>query len=67
MASDKNWIPMKWPCGPLVIAQRSKSQSLDAEVKETLAAWALPASLDMLKGTAINCLIVDWAEGGPQD
>ncbi len=67
MALDKNWIPMKWPCGPLVVARRGKSQSLEAEVKETLEAWALPASLEILKGTPVNCLIVEWADGGPQD
>ncbi len=67
MALDRNWIPMKWPCGPLAITRRSKSPGLDAEVNDTLTAWALPASLEILKGTPINCLIVDWAEGGPQD
>ncbi len=67
MGLDKNWIPMKWPCGPLVIAQRSKSQTLLAGVEESLEAWARPASLEMLKGTPVNCLIVDWAAGSPQD
>ncbi len=67
MALDKNWIPMNWPCGPLPIAQQSKSQSRAADVKESLEAWALPASLEILKGTPVNCLIVDWATGASQD
>jgi len=58
---------MKWPCGPLEIARRTKSGSVNADVKETLEAWVQPSVLEMLKGTPINCLIVDWADGGPED
>jgi len=29
--------------------------------------WVLPASLQMLKGSSINCLIVDWATGSAAD
>jgi len=31
------------------------------------AAWGRPSALELLKGTPINCLIVDWAHGGPED
>ncbi len=58
---------MKWPCGPLEIARRSQSQSINADLKETLEAWGQPSTLELLKGTPINCLIVDWAYGEPDD
>ena len=67
MNLDTKWVPMKWPCGPLQWARRSKSQSVNSELKETLTAWAQPAALDLLKGTPVNCLVVEWAGGGPED
>ena len=67
MNLDSNWVPMKWPCGPLEIARRNKSGSINADLKEMLEAWGQPAALELLKGTPINCLIVDWAYGGPED
>jgi hypothetical protein len=67
MNLDLKWVPMKWPCGPLEIARRNKSQSINADVKETLEAWGQPSALELLKGTPINCLVVDWAYGEPED
>jgi len=67
MNLDPKWVPMKWPCGPLAWARRNKSKSGGAELKETLAAWAQPAALDLLKGTPVNCLVVEWADGAPED
>ena len=67
MNLDSKWVPMKWPCGPLEIARRSKSRSFNADLKEMLEAWGQPSALELLKGTPINCLIVDWAYGGPED
>lgn len=67
MNLDPNWVPMKWPCGPLEWARRNKSKSAKAELKDTLDAWAQPAALDLLKGTPVNCLVVEWAAGGAED
>ncbi len=67
MIVDRNWVPMKWPCGPLEIARRKKSGSTDADLKDTLEAWVRPSALEWLKGTPINCLIVEWADGRPED
>jgi hypothetical protein len=67
MDLDPKWVPMKWPCGPLEWARRSKSKNVGADLKETLDAWAQPAALDLLKGTPVNCLVVEWAEGTPED
>jgi hypothetical protein len=67
MNLDTNWVPMKWPCGPLEIARRNRSGTINADVKEMIEAWGQPSALDLLKGTPINCLVVDWAYGGPED
>ncbi len=67
MNLDTKWVPMKWPCGPLEIARRSKSRSFNADLKDMLEAWGQPSALELLKGTPVNCLIVDWANGKPED
>ena len=67
MDLDPKWVPMKWPSGPLEWARRNKAKSAGAELKETLEAWSQPAALDLLKGTPVNCLVVEWAEGAPED
>jgi hypothetical protein len=67
MNLDPKWVPMKWPCGPLDFALRSKAKAPESGVKETLDAWTQPAALDLLKGTPINCLVVEWAAGAPED
>ena len=67
MDLDTKWVPMKWPCGPLEIARRSRLKSFSPELKETLEAWAQPSALELLKGTPVNCLVVDWANGKPED
>ncbi len=56
---------MKWPYGPLDLSQRGNSAI--PEVKETLGAWTRPAALDLLKGTPVNCLVVEWAAGSSDD
>ena len=67
MSLDPKWIPMTWPCGPLEKARRNKSPSANIGLNETLEAWSRPAALDLLKGTPVNCLIVAWADGKPED
>ena len=67
MTLDPKWVPMKWPCGPLEIARRSKSGSINADVKDVLESWSHPSALELLKGTPVNCLIVEWASGDPGD
>ncbi len=66
MNLNPDWIPMKWPCGPLDLARQGKSSN--PEVKDdSLAAWAKPTALELLKGTPINCIVVEWAGGGADD
>jgi hypothetical protein len=67
MTLDTNWLPMKWPCGPLEVARRNKTGSVKPDLREALEAWQRPSALELLKGTPINCLVVDWAAGAPED
>lgn len=67
MDLDTTWVPMKWPCGPLEIARRSRLRSFNDDIKGALEAWAQPSALEFLKGTPVNCLLVDWANGRPED
>jgi hypothetical protein len=52
MASFADWIPLRWQAGPL-----------DSAAPEL----ARPESLHFLKSSPINCLVVNWQAGGPQD
>jgi hypothetical protein len=54
-------VPMRWPSGPLDIALR------DHRERQVLDDWHRPASLEILKGTPVNCLLVTWAAGLPED
>jgi hypothetical protein len=67
MNLDRKWVPMRWPCGPLEMARRSRLSSFNAELKDTLEAWEQPSTMELLKGTPVNCLVVDWANGKPED
>src|SRR5208282_250286 len=67
MNLDPKWVPMNWPCGPLLWIPRDKPSFPDTARRETLEAWSQPAALDLLKGTPVNCLVVDWADGMPED
>jgi hypothetical protein len=58
---------MRWPSGPLEIARREKGKDFSPQTRDTLQRWHDPASLDLLKGTRINCLLLSWAAGLPQD
>jgi hypothetical protein len=66
MALNAKWAPMNWPCGPMEVARLSASSG-SAELRKTAAAWALPSTLQLLKDTPFNCLVVDWASGGDED
>src|ERR1035441_9071316 len=66
MNLNPKWVPMRWPCGPIEAARLSKSGG-NEELKKTIEGWTQPSSLQMLKGTPINCLVVDWALGTSDD
>ncbi len=67
MTLNSKWIPMHWPCGLLPTASLEAKKKLTPELKDTLAAWTDPRSLDLLKDSPVNCLVIPWAEGSPND
>jgi hypothetical protein len=68
-ATPDTWIPARWPGGPLEVERRAKDGTLpdSAALRESLARWYDPATLDLLQGTPINCLLVTWSAGGDAD
>lgn len=67
MASLQNAIPIRWTGGPLEIARRSKAEGFTPQLKRALEKFHDPASLDILKNSPVNCLVVSWAGGLPED
>ncbi len=58
---------MRWPAGPLEIAGRAKAKGFTAELRQALERFSDPTSLDILKDSPVNCLVVSWAGGLPED
>src|SRR5690348_12691354 len=67
MAKLESAIPVRWTGGPLEIAVRGKAGQLGAEARRTLERFHEPASLSMFEGSPIDCLVVSWACGLPED
>jgi len=67
MALNAESVPMRWPAGPLDIAKREKAKGFSAETAEVLRHWLNPASLAVVQGTPVNCMVVSWASGLPAD
>jgi hypothetical protein len=58
------WIPARWDGGPLEAARRSKDKALaDPEVREVISQWYSPATLNLLTGSPINCLLLTFSAG----
>ena len=60
-----SWIPARWEGGPLELARRAKANTLpaDAAVREAIANWYDAATLSLLEGSPVNCLLVTWSAG----
>jgi hypothetical protein len=58
---------MRWASGPLEIAKRGKTDGFTPQNKQTLERFHDPASLDILKDSPIDCLLLSWAAGLPED
>lgn len=58
------WIPARWDGGPLEAARRSKDKALaDPEVRDAISQWYSPATLNLLAGSPINCLLLTFSAG----
>ena len=62
MRPQTDWIPLRWPCGPLEVVLRKAEKA-----QPILTAWLRPEALDLLRGSPFNCILVPWAAGLPQD
>jgi hypothetical protein len=58
---------MRWPSGPVEIGRRQKSEGFTPQARQTLARWHEPAALELLKDSPVNCLVISWAAGLPED
>ena len=63
--TPESWIPARWQGGPLELAQRAKAKTLPAEtaLRDALANWYDAATLGLLDGSPVNCLLVTWSAG----
>ena len=57
------WVPIRWTGGPLELAWRTRAKTLphDAAVRDALARWYEPATLNLLEDSPANCLLVTWS------
>ena len=64
-ATPSGWIPARWDGGPLELARRARDKAMaeNASVREAIAQWYNPATLTLLEGTPINCLLVTFSTG----
>jgi len=51
----------------LEIARRKNAKGFTADTAEVLNKWLDPATLAIVQGTPVNCLVVSWASGLPED
>ncbi len=65
LAAPASWVPANWQGGPLELARRAKANTLPAEaaVRDAIADWYDPATLALLDGSPINCLLVTFGAG----
>jgi hypothetical protein len=63
------WVPVRWPGGPLEIERRARDGSLpdSPALRETIRQWYDLATLDLLRDTPVNCLLVTWSAGAAPD
>lgn len=60
-----SWIPARWDGGPLELEHRDKAENppADASLREVIAKWYDTATLSLLEGSPVNCLLVTWSTG----
>jgi hypothetical protein len=62
VANLDNLTPVRWQGGPLVAARRAASSPAAPELASALGRWYQPWSLDLLRDTPFNCILVTWAD-----
>jgi len=67
-AGPETWVPARWDGGPLELAHRAGDKALaNPEVREAIARWYDPATLGLLEGTPVNCLLLTFSGGADRD
>lgn len=66
-AGPEAWTPLRWQGGPLETSRREKTEAppLGAAVRKTIETWYDPQTLELLRDTPFNCLLVTWSAGAP--
>lgn len=60
----QQWIPARWDGGPVEVARRAGDKTPPGPaVQAALAGWYDPATLGLLEGTPINCLLLTLSAG----
>ena len=61
--ASEGWIPIRWTGGPLEVVWRTRAKTLPADpaVRDALARWYEPATLDLLEDSSVNCLLLTWS------
>jgi hypothetical protein len=64
----ETWVPARWTGGPLEVARRAADEALvDPAIREAISNWYDPATLDLVSGTPVNCLLITLTAGGPAE
>ena len=58
---------MFWPCGVLERLRRERAKDFDLSIRDTLEKWKDPSLLSLVVGSPVNCLVLPWAAGLPED
>ncbi|HEY2017205.1 MAG TPA: hypothetical protein VGH38_27055 [Bryobacteraceae bacterium] len=60
-----SWNPARWQGGPLETTRRARANTLPADpaLRDAIANWYDPATLNLLEGSPVNCLLVTWSTG----
>jgi hypothetical protein len=68
-APSSGWIPARWDGGPAEAARRAadKAVATDGPVRQAILQWYDPATLGLLEGTPINCLLLTFSAGQAAD
>jgi hypothetical protein len=59
-----SWVPARWDGGPVEVARRTGDRALsDPAIRNATSRWYDPATLALLEGTPINCLLLTLSAG----
>jgi len=58
------WAPVRWNGGPLEVLRRADDRALaDPAIRKAVSDWYDPATLSLLEGAPVNCLLLTFSAG----